>query len=172
MALSNTGSMALRLDEVQPPNTAATQSLLISFSAFSAKTVGSDAPSSPTSWICLPSTPPSALICSTARSIAFRTVTSEIAMVPDSEFKAPTLMVSPEVSTHDSAFAESVSLALLPQPASSRLAAVTTHPAVSAERDKEWRRGCCMYGLSGISARVRVVCTAKFQHRPGVESGR
>jgi hypothetical protein len=49
LALSNTGSIALRLDEVQPPNTAATQSLLISFWAFSANTVGSDAPSSPTS---------------------------------------------------------------------------------------------------------------------------
>jgi hypothetical protein len=40
--------MALRDAEVQPPNTAATQSLVMSFSAFSAKTVGSDWPSS---WI-------------------------------------------------------------------------------------------------------------------------
>ncbi len=108
MALSNTGSMALRLDEVQPPNTAATQSLLISFSAFSANTVGSDAPSSPTTWICLPITPPAALISSTASVMASRTVTSEIAIVPDSEFSEPTLMVEPEVSTHDSAFAASV----------------------------------------------------------------
>ena len=30
MLLSNTGSIALRLDDVQPPNTAATQSLLMS----------------------------------------------------------------------------------------------------------------------------------------------
>ncbi len=147
--LSKTGSMALRLDEVQPPNTAATQSLLISFSAFSANTVGSDAPSSPTSWICLPSTPPAALISSTASLIESRTVTSEIAIVPDSEFNEPTLMVGPEVSTHDAAFAESVSPALLPQPASSRLAAATTLPATSAERLKGWRRGGCMDGLSG-----------------------
>src|SRR3712207_8954496 len=45
---SKTGSIALRDDDVQPPNVAATQSLRISFCAFSAKTVGSDAPSSAT----------------------------------------------------------------------------------------------------------------------------
>ena len=63
--------------------------------------------------------------------MASRTVTSEIAMVPDSEFSEPTLMVGPEVSTHDSAFAESVSVALLPQPANSRLVTATTLPALA-----------------------------------------
>jgi hypothetical protein len=55
-------------------------------------------------------------------------------MVPDREFSDPTLMVDPEVSTHDSAFAESVSVALLPQPANSRLTAATMLPAASAVR--------------------------------------
>lgn len=140
--------MALRLDEVHPPNTAATQSLLMSFWAFSANTAGSDAPSSATSWICLPITPPSALICSTARSMALRTVTSEIAMVPDNEFSAPTLIVSPEVSTQDSAFAAPSSPARLPQPASIRLVAARTLPAARADRVKEYRRECCMNSLS------------------------
>lgn len=54
----------------------------MSFSAFSANTAGSDAPSSETISICLPSTPPSALISSTASAIESRTVTSEIAIVP------------------------------------------------------------------------------------------
>jgi hypothetical protein len=56
----------LRDDEVQPPNTAATQSLRMSFSAFSAKIVGSDAPSSATIASCLPRTPPAPLILSAA----------------------------------------------------------------------------------------------------------
>ena len=66
--------------------------------------------------------------------MASRTVTSEIAMVPDSEFSEPTLMVGPEVSTQDSAFAASVSLALLPQPDSNRLVAATKLPAARADR--------------------------------------
>ena len=73
-------------------------------------------------------------------------------MVPDSEFSAPTLMVSPEVSTHDSAFAESDSVALLPQPASTRLDAATMLPATSADRFTEDRRGSRMNSLSYISA--------------------
>ena len=140
--------MALRLDEVHPPNTAATQSLLISFSAFSANTVGSDAPSSPTTWICLPITPPAALISSTARAMASRTVTSEIAIVPDSEFSEPTLMVEPEVSTHDSAFAESDSVALLPQPANSSAPAAMMLPVASADLLTEERRGSRIDSLS------------------------
>jgi hypothetical protein len=80
--------------------------------------------------------------------MALRTVTSEIAMVPDSEFSAPTLIVEPEVLAHDSAFAEPSSLALLPQPANSRLVTARTLPAASADRLKEERRGCSMDGLS------------------------
>lgn len=93
--------MALRLEEVQPPKTAATQSELISFSAFSAKVFGSDAPSSSTTSSFLPMTPPDALIWSTANLVAFATVTSLMAMVPVSECSEPILMVSFEVSTQD-----------------------------------------------------------------------
>jgi hypothetical protein len=97
-------------------------------------------------------TPPTALICSTARSMAWRTVTSEIAIVPDSEFSEPTLTVDPDVSTHDAAFAESDSVALLPQPASTRLVAATTLPAARTDLLNEERRGSRMYGLSSMSA--------------------
>src|SRR3546814_8127782 len=45
LVFSNTGSIALRLDEVQPPNTVTTPSLSISLVAFCAKVAGSDAPS-------------------------------------------------------------------------------------------------------------------------------
>ncbi|EON31916.1 hypothetical protein GTC6_14939 [Gordonia terrae C-6] len=41
-------------------------------------------------------------------------MTSEIAIVPDKEFSDPTLMVLPEVSTHDSALDADSSLAELP----------------------------------------------------------
>src|ERR1700687_1527657 len=140
--------MALRLDDVQPPNTAATQSLLISFCAFSANSVGSEAASSPISWICLPSTPPCAVICSTAKAMASRTVTSDSAIVHDSEFSDPTLIVGPEVSTHDCVFAASVLLALLPQPDNSKLVATTTLPAARAGLFNEERCGSRMNSLS------------------------
>ncbi len=133
---SKTGSMALREAEVQPPKTAATQSSRMSFSAFSANTVGSDAPSSATISISLPCTPPAALISSTARVMASRTVVSEMAMVPERELRAPTLMVSPEVSTQDSAAAVS-------SPAREPHAAVATRPVMAA-----------------VAARVRARCLA------------
>ena len=89
----------MRLAEVQPPKTAATLSSVISFLAFSAKVGQSDAPSSTIGSICLPSTPPAALISSLAMASESRTVTSLIAIVPDSEFRKPTLTVSPSVFT-------------------------------------------------------------------------
>src|SRR5689334_15566921 len=134
--------MALRLELVHPPKTAATQSSLISFSAFWANTAGSEAPSSPTTWICLPSTPPLPLISSTASLMASRTVTSEMAMVPDSEFSEPTLILDPDVSTHDSDFAVSVSLALLPQPDSTSPAVSATPVAARNDRFNAERRRC------------------------------
>jgi hypothetical protein len=70
-------------------------------------------------------------------------------MVPDSEFSAPTLIVGPDVSTHDAAFAESDSVALLPQPDNNRLVAATTLPAARADRFNEDRRGSRMDSLSG-----------------------
>jgi hypothetical protein len=72
-------------------------------------------------------------------------------MVPDSEFSAPTLMLGPDVSTHDAAFAESDSVALLPQPDNNRLVAATTLPAARADLLKEERRGGRMNSLSSMS---------------------
>src|SRR5205823_4632358 len=88
---SNTGSTALREAEVQQPMTAAHLSLTRSFLAFSAKVGQSDAPSS---WIYLilrPSTPPAALICSIASFSACTEPVSEIAMVPVTECRMPTV---------------------------------------------------------------------------------
>src|SRR5215468_5122466 len=109
---SKTGSIALRLAEVQPPNTAATLSWEISFCAFSANVGQSEAPSSTTGSSFLPSTSPAALTSSMASSSASLTVTSLIAMVPLNECRMPTLMVSP----------------LLAEPP----AGSSTHPAASA----------------------------------------
>jgi hypothetical protein len=75
-------------------------------------------------------------------------------MVPDSEFSAPTLMVDPDVSTHDATFAESDSVALLPQPASTRLVAATTLPAARTDLLNEERRGCRMNSLSLSAALI------------------
>src|SRR3546814_4346587 len=81
LVFSNTGSIALRLDEVQPPNTVTTPSLPISLVAFSAKVAGSDAPSSVTASTRLRMTPPAALISRIAVRVLFFTVTSLIALV-------------------------------------------------------------------------------------------
>src|SRR3954447_596361 len=93
---SKTGSTALRLADVQQPNTQATLSFWISFFDFSAKVGQSDAPSSTTGMSCLPMTPPAALISEIASSDASRTETSEIDIVPLRECRTPTLMPPPE----------------------------------------------------------------------------
>lgn len=85
----------MRPAEVQPPKTEATLSSLISFCAFSAKVGQSDAPSSTTGSICLPSTPPALLTSSMASNSESRTVTALIAMVPLRECRMATLMVLP-----------------------------------------------------------------------------
>jgi hypothetical protein len=72
-------------------------------------------------------------------------------MVPDSEFNDPTLTVGPAVSTHDSVFAASVSLALLPQPLSNRLVAKTTLPAARADLFNEEWCGRAEPGIEGLS---------------------
>jgi hypothetical protein len=51
------------------------------------------------------------------------------------------------------AFAASVSVALLPQPANTRLVAATTLPAASADLFNEERRGSRMNSLSGFQQR-------------------
>ena len=88
---SNTGSTALREAEVQQPITDAHLSLTSSFFAFSAKVGQSDAPSSWINLILRPSTPPDALICSMASFSACTDPVSEIAMVPVTECRIPTV---------------------------------------------------------------------------------
>src|SRR5579871_1783656 len=90
----NTGSTDLRDTEVQQPKTAATLSLLISSRAFSANIGQFDAGSTTTGSSFFPSNPPF-LFCSSMsiRMTSFKVV-SLIAIVPESECRMPTLMVS------------------------------------------------------------------------------
>jgi hypothetical protein len=88
----------LRLAEVQPPKTTGTWSWSISFLDFSAKVGQSEAPSSTMYSILyfLPSTstPPAALISSIAIFSVSTRVDSEMAMVPVSECRMPTVTLS------------------------------------------------------------------------------
>src|SRR5947207_15798882 len=93
---SNTGSIALRLAEVQPPKTVATLSTVMSCFAFSAKVGQPEAPSWVTTWSCLPRTPPAALTSSIARGSGFLTATSLLAVVPLRGFVPPTVMLDPD----------------------------------------------------------------------------
>jgi hypothetical protein len=90
----NTGRTDLRETEVQQPNTTETPFWLISSRAFSAKSGQFEAGSTTTASSFLPRTPPF-LFCSSMRNrtVSF-SVVSEIAIVPDSEWRTPTLMVS------------------------------------------------------------------------------
>src|SRR6185437_6060569 len=89
----NTGSTDLRDTEVQQPNTTETLSLVISSRAFSANNGQFDAGSTTTASSFLPSTPPF-LFCSSMRnSIVSFSVVSLMAIVPESEWRIPTLMV-------------------------------------------------------------------------------
>ena len=91
---SNTGSTDLRLTEVQQPNTAATLFWAISSRAFSANSGQFEAGSTTTASIFLPSRPPFLFCSSISISMTSFSVVSLIAMVPDSECRMPTLMVS------------------------------------------------------------------------------
>src|SRR5260370_35716927 len=90
----NTGSTDLRDTEVQQPNTTATLSLVINSRAFSANSGQFEAGSTTTASSFLPCTPPF-LLCSSIRkrTVSF-SVVSLMAMVPESECRTPTLMVS------------------------------------------------------------------------------
>ena len=89
-----TGSTDLRDTEVQQPKTTATLSWLISSRAFSAKSGQLDAGSTTTASSFLPSRPPFLFCSSISMSMTSFNVVSEIAIVPDSECRIPTLMVS------------------------------------------------------------------------------
>ena len=89
-----TGSTDLRDTEVQQPNTAATLSLEISSRAFSANSGQLEAGSTTTASSFLPSRPPFLFCSSISISMTSFSVVSLIAMVPDSECRMPTLIVS------------------------------------------------------------------------------
>src|SRR4051794_38558933 len=90
----NTGSTDLRDTEVQQPNTAATFSLVISSRAFSANSGQFEAGSTTTASSFLPRRPPFLFCSSISISITSFSVVSLIAMVPESECRMPTLIVS------------------------------------------------------------------------------
>ena len=90
----NTGSTDLRDTEVQQPNTTATLSLEISSRAFSANSGQFEAGSTTTGSSFLPSRPPLAFCSLISISITSFSVVSLMAMVPESECRMPTLMVS------------------------------------------------------------------------------
>ncbi len=117
----------MREAEVQQPKTQATPSESSSFVAFSEKVALEEAPSSTTATSFLPRTPPAALISSMARTSASRTEVSEIAMVPESEWRMPTLIVSPKTPSVPSAAAEAPSV---PEPPEATCeTALPLHPA-------------------------------------------
>src|SRR5262249_61898858 len=90
----NTGSTDLRDTEVQQPNTTATLSLVINSRAFSANSGQFEAGSTTTASSFLPSTPPFLFCSSIKNRIVSFSVVSLIAIVPESECRTPTLMVS------------------------------------------------------------------------------
>src|SRR5262249_32934087 len=90
----NTGNIALRLAEGQPPKTRATLSLCNSLVAFCAKIARAEAPSPTMGPILCPSQAPPALISTSAIISAALTVTSLIAMVPVRDCSTPTLTES------------------------------------------------------------------------------
>jgi hypothetical protein len=85
-------------------------------------------------------------------------------------------MVDPDVSAHDAAFAESDSVALLPQPDNNRLTVATTLPAARTDLFNDDRRGSRMDSLS--SRQQRTSADEQWSERRsedtvrGVESGR
>jgi hypothetical protein len=89
-----TGSTDLRDTEVQQPKVTATLSLVSSWRAFSANSGQLEAGSTTTGSSFLPSTPPLALISSMVISAVSFSAVSEMAIVPDSECRMPTLIVS------------------------------------------------------------------------------
>ena len=84
----------MRLTEVQQPKTAATLSTSSSCLAFSANSGQSEAGSTTTASSFLPSRPPFLFCSSISISMTSFSVVSLIAMVPESECRMPTLMVS------------------------------------------------------------------------------
>ncbi len=89
-----TGSTDLRDTEVQQPKTTATLSLAMSSRAFSANSGQLDAGSTTTGSSFLPSRPPFLFCSSMSISMTSFNVVSLIAIVPESEWRMPILIVS------------------------------------------------------------------------------
>ena len=94
MSSLNTGSTDLRDTEVQQPNTAATLCVEISSRAFSANSGQLEAGSTTTASSFLPSRPPFLFCSSISISMTSFNVVSLMAIVPESECRTPTLIVS------------------------------------------------------------------------------
>ena len=84
----------MRETDVQHPNTTATLSCEMSWRAFSANSGQLEAGSTTTASSILPITPPFALISAIVISATSLSEVSLIAIVPDSECRMPTLIVS------------------------------------------------------------------------------
>ncbi len=106
-----TGRTDLRDTLVQQPKTAATLSTLISSRAFSAKSGQLEAGSTTTGSSFLPRRPPLAFCSAMSMSMTSFKVVSEIAIVPDSECRMPTLMVSSAAFADDMASGTAIAAA-------------------------------------------------------------
>src|SRR5712671_2460325 len=89
-----TGKTDLRDTDVQQPNTAETLSLVINSRAFSANNGQFEAGSTTTASSFLPSRPPFLFCSSMSINMTSLSVVSLIALVPESECRMPTLIVS------------------------------------------------------------------------------
>ncbi len=110
-----TGSTDLRDTEVQQPKTTETLSLAISSRAFSAKSGQLEAGSTTTASSFLPRTPPFLFCSSIMNRMVSLSVVSEIAMVPESECRTPTLMVSAALADEAKAPAEMAAPTIAPR---------------------------------------------------------
>jgi len=93
LSFSNTGSTDFLDTDVQQPKVTATLSFSSSSRAFSAKSGQSDAGSTTTASSFLPSSPPFLFCSSMSISTVSFSVVSLMAIVPESEWRTPTLIV-------------------------------------------------------------------------------
>ena len=165
----NTGSTDLRDTEVQQPKTTATLSWLISSRAFSANSGQSDAGSTTTASSFLPSRPPFLFCSSMSMSMTSFSVVSEIAIVPDSECRMPTLIVS-SAAEAGAASGTAKAAAIAAAPATLRIMFIQHSPCSSGrhweDADARIRKGACQ-GVQGRNARrsggIRGACDEYFR---------
>ncbi len=136
----------MRLTEVQQPNTTATLSFWISSRAFSANSGQLEAGSTTTGSSFLPRMPPFLFCSAMSISITSLSVVSLIAIVPDSECRMPTLIVS--------------SAALAGVPGRARLAVSTA--AAAPARQVRLEIIACLRKVSAIHRNVHCKPRAKW----------